>query len=111
MSRSPSSSPLSDCGGGQAPTRLRGQSVPLPQKPSSGGGGRVQEYRVVGHNVQRADAIEKVTGVAQYIADVRLPHTLEARVLRSPHPHARILNVDTSAAKRLPGVLAVVTGE
>ncbi len=69
------------------------------------------ELRVVGHNVPRVDGLEKVTGAAQYIADVRLPHMLEAKVLRSPLPHARVLHIDTSAARRLPGVFAVVTGE
>jgi CO/xanthine dehydrogenase Mo-binding subunit len=71
----------------------------------------LDELRVVGHNVPRVDALEKVTGTAQYIADVRLPHLLEAKVLRSPYPHARVLHVDTAAARRLPGVYAVVTGE
>ncbi|HLG74358.1 MAG TPA: xanthine dehydrogenase family protein molybdopterin-binding subunit [Chloroflexota bacterium] len=66
---------------------------------------------VVGHNVPRVDAIEKVTGTAQYVADVRLPGMLEGRILRSPYPHARIRSVDTSRAERLPGVIAVVTGE
>jgi CO/xanthine dehydrogenase Mo-binding subunit len=66
---------------------------------------------VVGHNVRRVDAIEKVTGTAQYVADVRLPGMLQGRILRSPHPHARLRHVDTSRAERVPGVLAVVTGE
>jgi CO/xanthine dehydrogenase Mo-binding subunit len=67
--------------------------------------------RVVGHDVRRVDGIEKVTGAARYIADVKLAGTLEARVLRSPYPHARIVNIDTSRARALPGVFAVVTGE
>ncbi|MFI5266505.1 MAG: xanthine dehydrogenase family protein molybdopterin-binding subunit [Chloroflexota bacterium] len=66
---------------------------------------------IVGHNVRRVDAIEKVTGTAQYVADVRIPGLLDGRILRSPYPHARVRHVDTSKAERLPGVLAVVTGE
>ena len=70
-----------------------------------------QSFRVVGHDVQRVDGIEKVTGAAQYIADIALPRMLEARVLRSPYPHARVLRVDVERARRLPGVYAVATGE
>jgi CO/xanthine dehydrogenase Mo-binding subunit len=68
-------------------------------------------FRVVGHNVERVDGLEKVTGAAQYVADIRLPGMLEGRILRSPYPHARVVRVDTSRAAALPGVLAVVTGE
>ena len=65
---------------------------------------------VVGKDVPRTDAIPKVTGAAQYVADLNLPGMLHAAVLRSPHPHARIVSIDTSAAAALPGVKAVVTG-
>jgi CO/xanthine dehydrogenase Mo-binding subunit len=67
--------------------------------------------RIVGHNVPRLDGPEKVTGQARYIADIKLPGMLEARVLRSPYPHARVVHVDTEKARRVPGVVAVVTGE
>jgi len=65
---------------------------------------------VVGKDVPRTDAIPKVTGAAQYVADLRLPRMLHAAVLRSPHPHARIVSIDTRAAEAMPGVKAVVTG-
>lgn len=65
---------------------------------------------VVGTDVPRTDAVPKVTGAAQYVADLHLPGMLHAAVLRSPHPHARIRNTDTSAAAALPGVRAVITG-
>jgi carbon-monoxide dehydrogenase large subunit len=65
---------------------------------------------VVGQPVARVDAVEKVTGAARYIADLRLPGMLYGRVLRSPYPHAKIVSVDVTAAKNLPGVLGVVTG-
>lgn len=65
---------------------------------------------VVGKDVPRTDAVPKVTGAAQYVADLHVPGMLHAAVLRSPHPHARILAIDTSAAAALPGVKAVATG-
>ncbi len=63
----------------------------------------------VGHRTLRIDALERVTGKAQYTGDVKLPGMLYARVLRSPHPHARIRKIDVSRAKALPGVRAVLT--
>jgi CO/xanthine dehydrogenase Mo-binding subunit/CO/xanthine dehydrogenase FAD-binding subunit len=67
-------------------------------------------FLVVGRDVPRADAQPKVTGNAQYVADMHLPNMLHAAVLRSPHPHARIVSIDASAAKALTGVKAVITG-
>jgi xanthine dehydrogenase molybdenum-binding subunit len=69
----------------------------------------VDPMNTVGHNVPRVDAYERVTGRATYTRDIRLPGMLYARVLRSPHPHARIRRIDTSAAEALPGVRAVIT--
>jgi CO/xanthine dehydrogenase Mo-binding subunit len=65
---------------------------------------------VVGKDVQRTDAVPKVTGAAQYVADLHFPGMLHAAVLRSPHPNARIVAIDVSAAAAMPGVRAVVTG-
>ncbi|HEX2677569.1 MAG TPA: molybdopterin cofactor-binding domain-containing protein, partial [Polyangiales bacterium] len=70
---------------------------------------REQEHGVVGRPHPRVEAPEKVTGRARYSADVRLPKQLQGRIVRSPHPHARILRVDTSAARALPGVHAVIS--
>lgn len=67
------------------------------------------EYNVVGKCHVRPDGVDKVTGRAQYGADVQLAGLLQARVLRSPHAHAHIRSVDTSAAESYPGVQAVVT--
>jgi CO/xanthine dehydrogenase Mo-binding subunit len=64
---------------------------------------------VIGKDVPRTDAVPKVTGAAQYVADIHLG-VLHAAVLRSPHPHARIKSIDTSAAPAVPGVKAVMTG-
>lgn len=66
-------------------------------------------YRVIGTRQDRYDATDKVTGRAQYGADVRLPNMLYGKVLRSPHAHAVIRSIDTRAAEALPGVKAVVT--
>lgn len=63
---------------------------------------------VVGKRIPRLDALEKVTGAAVYTADVRLPGMLYGKVLRSPYPHAEIVDIDTSEAEKLPGVKAVV---
>ena len=65
------------------------------------------DLAVVGKPVPRVGGRAMVTGAARYTVDVRLPGMLIARVLRSPHPHARILSVDASAAERYPGVRAV----
>ncbi|MEK7806993.1 MAG: molybdopterin cofactor-binding domain-containing protein, partial [Chloroflexota bacterium] len=67
------------------------------------------EYRVVGKRHIRPDGVDKVTGRAQYGADVRLTGLLHSKILRSPHAHARIKSIDTSKAEAYPGVKAVVT--
>ena len=67
--------------------------------------------RVVGAHVAGIDGPAKVTGSAIYTFDRTLPGMLHAKILRSPHAHARIRKIDTSRALRLPGVRAVVTGE
>ena len=67
------------------------------------------EYNVVGKRHIRPDGVDKVTGRAQYGADVQLTGLLQGRVLRSPHAHARVISIDTSAAEAHPGVFAVVT--
>lgn len=65
----------------------------------------------LGTNVPQLSARAKVTGRAEYAGDVKFPGMLHGRVLRSPYPHARIVSIDTSAAKALPGVKAVLTGD
>lgn len=67
-----------------------------------------REFAIVGKKIPRIDAYERVTGQAQYAADIQLPGMLYARVLRSPHPHARIVGIDTSKAEKLPGVKAII---
>jgi hypothetical protein len=64
---------------------------------------------VMGARTPRLDAPGKVTGAIKYAADMELPNMLHMYVLRSPHPYARILSIDTTAAAALPGVEAVIT--
>jgi len=66
-------------------------------------------FKVVGTRPLRPDGIDKVTGRARFGADIVAPGMLTGRVLRSPHAHARIVKIDTSKARALPGVKAVVT--
>jgi CO/xanthine dehydrogenase Mo-binding subunit len=68
------------------------------------------EMRVIGKPVGRPDGIDKVTGRARYSADHAPAGVLWGRALHSPHAHARILRIDTAAARSLPGVHAVLTG-
>jgi xanthine dehydrogenase molybdenum-binding subunit len=68
-----------------------------------------RELRVIGTSVDRRDAREKVTGSAMYSSDMALPGMLHAKVLRSPHAHARITRIDVTAAAALPGVRAILT--
>ena len=67
-------------------------------------------FAVIGKPLPKPDAVSKVTGRAVYADDMLPARTLHCRILRSPHPHARILSIDTSAARRMPGVQAVITG-
>ena len=67
------------------------------------------DFRVVGTRPIRHDGVDKVTGRARYGADIDMPGLIHGKVLRSPHPHARIRSIDTSKAEALPGVRAVVT--
>ena len=71
----------------------------------------VEELKTVGHSTPRIDGLQRVTGRATYSADVQLPNMLYARVLRSPHPHARILGIDVARALAAPGVKAILTHE
>ncbi len=83
-----------------------GQEVPSSRKEDF-----VSPYSVVGRRTTRFDSIPKAKGEAKYSADLYLPGMLYAKVLRSPYPHAKILNIDTSQAEKLPGVRAVITGK
>lgn len=66
-------------------------------------------YSVAGTNAPRVDGVEKVTGKAIYTTDIQLPGMAHARILRSPLAHARLVKVDATPAKKLPGVIATLT--
>ncbi len=68
-----------------------------------------QALKYIGTRPVRPDGVEKVTGRANFGADQALPGMLHGKVVRSPHAHARIRAIDTSAAEAMPGVLAVIT--
>src|SRR5262245_54812328 len=74
---------------------------------TNGGSNGSSQY--VGTRTIRPDGVDKVTGRARFGADFNLPGQLVGRVLRSPHPHARIVSIDTAKAEKLPGVKAVIT--
>ena len=68
-----------------------------------------EKLSAVGKPLARIDARELVTGQAGFVSDLEFPGMLHGRILRSPHPHALIRNIDTSKAEALPGVRAVIT--
>lgn len=72
----------------------------------------VQENGYIGKSVQRVDAYDKATGKARFIEDYQsqFKDLLHVKILRSPHPHAKIVNIDSSIAEKLPGVATVVKG-
>ncbi len=70
-----------------------------------------QKYKWIGTRPDRPDGADKVTGRARFGADFNMPGQLIGKVLRSPHAHATIRSIDTSAAEALPGVKAVVTSK
>lgn len=65
----------------------------------------------VGKSVPRIDGLGMVTGQTKYAFDVSFPNMLVGKMIRSPHPHAKILNIDTTEAEKLPGVRAVITAK
>ena len=70
----------------------------------------MRELAVIGRAVPKRDGADKVTGRTRYLHDLELPRLAHGKILRSPHPHARIVRIDTRRAAALPGVLAVLTG-
>jgi CO/xanthine dehydrogenase Mo-binding subunit len=80
------------------------QPKPLPEV-------NLPPLRQVGKPLRRVDALGKAVGATVYAADFTMPNMLHAKVLRSSRPHARIVKLDVSAARALPGVACVLTGE
>ena len=87
------------------------QNIPVPETPLPAGGVKPwQKTRVVGKPLPRVDAYERVSGNAVYPSDVVLSDMLYAAILRCPHPHAVVKDVDTKEAEKMTGVRAVLTG-
>ena len=68
-------------------------------------------FKSIGKSCTRNDGVEKTTGRAIFVADMKFPGMLHAKVLRSPYAHANIKGIDVSEALKQPGVFAVLTGE
>lgn len=71
----------------------------------------VSEFTIIGKSISRRDALEKVTGKAQFAGDIRLPGMLYAKILRPPAHEAKLVNVDTSAAEKIKGVKIIKDGD
>ena len=93
-------------------TRLK-EALPEPKWFSGVAGAQLQtdELAHVGKSLPMVDSREKAEGKAIYFSDLSLPGMLHAKILRSPHPHARILGVDLSGARALRGVHAVISSK
>src|SRR4051812_48238984 len=76
---------------------------PLPPK--------ADQRKVLGHAVTRLEDPPLVTGRGRYAGDINFPHQLHMRIVRSAHAHGRIVSIDTTAAKALPGVFAIWTSD
>ncbi|MFB3061570.1 MAG: 4-hydroxybenzoyl-CoA reductase, partial [Candidatus Binatia bacterium] len=69
-----------------------------------------KSFSVIGKPLRKVDAAAKCTGETRYADDFDLPRMLFAKLLRSPHPHARLRNIYTNKAEALDGVYGVITG-
>ncbi|HET6516000.1 MAG TPA: xanthine dehydrogenase family protein molybdopterin-binding subunit [Thermodesulfovibrionales bacterium] len=88
---------------------LRG--IPVPDTPPPDKDPQPWEKTgVIGQPLPRVDGYDRVSGLALYPSDIILPNMLYAALLGCPHPHARVEKIDTSAAEKMPGVRAVITG-
>lgn len=72
---------------------------------------RIKGFSYIGQPVERVDGQEKAAGEAKFLQDLKIPGMLYGKILRSPYAHARILSIDTEKAKRLPGVMTIITAE
>ena len=83
----------------------------LLDQPITDQGSIGEKLRVIGVPRRRVDARAKVTGQTRFADDIFLPRLAHCKLLRSPHPHARIRNIDVSRALGYPGVYLVLTGK
>jgi len=75
------------------------------------GKGEIMKFSNLGKETPILDGLEKVTGRARYVPDLKMEGMLYGKVLRSPYPHARLLNIDTTRAARVSGVKDIITGK
>ncbi len=75
------------------------------------GGNPQSDLNLIGRPMRKVEGLDKSTGRAVYTDDIVLPGMLHGKILRSPHPHARIVSIDTRRAEALEGVHAVITGQ
>src|SRR6267143_1466126 len=92
--------------GGRMPDEKDSRKIPVDAPKTNG-----DELRVIGVPRRRVDARAKVTGQTRFADDIFLPRMAHCKLLRSPHPHARIRKIDTSRAAAHPGVYLVLTGK
>lgn len=85
-----------------AAARLRGEEVQITS---------ASDKPVIGGNVLRSDSIDKVTGRALYVEDIKMKGLLHAKILRNPHHHAQLVALDTERAAQVPGVVRVFTAQ
>src|SRR2546428_533417 len=71
---------------------------------------RVSDLAVIGRATPKKDGADKVTGRTRFLHDLELPRMLHGKILRARHPHARVVSIDTSRARALPGVVVAITG-
>ncbi|NCG17685.1 MAG: molybdopterin-dependent oxidoreductase [Rhodobacterales bacterium] len=86
------------------------EQAPFPRQLPIAHGKATEGFTLMGSRGRKADAIHKATGEAIYTDDIVLPRMAHGKILRSPHPHANIISIDTSKAEALPGVFAVAVG-
>src|SRR6266699_318454 len=89
-----------------APATSR-STKPSSSRPSACGRWSMAGHRIIGKAMRKVDAVAKVTGATRFADDLAFPRTLYCKLLRSTHPHAKIVSVDITAAKQLAGVQAV----
>ncbi len=88
------------------------KTTPLPEKPKTAGGVRPwQKTEVVGRPLPRVDAYERVSGKAVYPSDITFPDILYAAILRCPHAHAEVKDVNMEEAKKMTGIQAVISAK
>src|SRR3989475_6818113 len=84
---------------------------PSSSRPSAWRKRRMAEHRIIGKALRKVDAVAKVAGATRFADDRSFPRMLYCKLLRSTQPHAKIVSIDTAAARQLEGVHAVLTGQ